>query len=444
MKKQYDYRLHPTIIRTNRQIEAEASYVLYVENLLVRVSSMQGTLSDFFVWNGDDYAAPLLAREDHAKRFTRHVMEVVMPHNSESPWSIEFGPYPSEDCFIIASNDLPRFCWFLLMNSHSWNPALSELTLAIEIRHPMDVSTTQEDATTENENTVKDDAYSEDEAKTEGEAANTRIQTNTKSTDHRIQRLLEPLRRLHSFQAVHIEGPISEQYKLPLLASMCGPEPSDQELFDEVLAMFEDAKITYDAGNLDSAVTKMKYTLDTINDYEKIAPSGPHHLLPLWDACRHMQFTMWTNLGWASLEKRDGTFEISNAKKYTEILIRRFVDDGWEYLNLPAMGHDIAMIFYLKVKVWEAYDDLEDHHLWSRSSHLEDVIGYIREGLRHEPRNKLLGEQLKRREDELQETRELEGLMEMSDRMYERGEYAPSMRGRGGFRGRGRGRGRGH
>lgn len=450
MKKESSYQLHPAIIRTNQQIEREASHILYAENLLVRVSSIGPSSSwDLFGWNGEDHPVPILARADQAKRFTRHVMEVVTLQNSESPRDIEFGLDESEDSFIISSDDLPKSYWFLLRNNIDQNPPLSLLTLAVEIRHPMDVRPVQGEATTKKQNTVEDDACNEHEVKREVETAtgeiicNNETQTNTKFTDYQIRRLLEPLRCLHSFQAVCIKAPISEQYKAQLIASMCGPGPSDQELFDEVLAMFEDARITYDSGDLDSAVTKMKYTLDTINDYKNIAPSAPHHLLPLWDACRHMKYTMWTNLGWASLKKRDNYLEVSNAEKCTDILIREFVDEDLEYLNAPSMGHDIAMVFYLKVTVWEAFADLESHHLCPRSDKLEEVVGYLREGLRHEPQNTILREQMKRREDELQIAREFEDLTEMSDRIYERGDYEPSGRGRGGYRGRGRGRGRG-
>ena len=138
--------------------------------------------------------------------------------------------------------------------------------------------------------------------------------------------------------------------------------------------------------------------------------------------------------------------DVLNAARLTDILIQEFVDEDLMYEKVPPMGHDIAMVFYLKVKVWEARTDLESDNLCLGSRHLKQVIGYLQEGLRHEPENTMLREQMKRREDELQIAKEFEVLMVMSDRVYKRGEYDPDPDKwrRGGFRGRGRGRGRGH
>lgn len=452
MREEYEYRFHPSILRTNRQIEREASRVLYTENLLIRVSSSgRNSSSGAFGGNGKGHALPILATEDHAKRFTRHVMEIVMLRDYVPNFATWDGSRYFENCFIIASDDLPRFCWILFVNnSQGWeeDELLSRLALAVEIRHDMDVSTTQGETTTGNGSNFEYEVHNEDKAKLEGEAAsggslpNDRIQTSTSCSDIQIRRLLEPLRRLHSIQVVHIEGPVSEHYKAPLEASMCGRGPSDKELFDVVLATYEDARITYDTGDLSSAVTKMKQTLDIIDDYKDIAPGGPQGLSPLWDACKHMQFTTWTNLGWASLKKRENYADVWDAHQHVETLVCTFVDEEWQYANLPSMGHDIAMVFYLMAKVWEAFDDLGEHDDDCRSHYLGQVVSYLKEGLHHEPRNKMLAQELKSREEHLENTKELEDLMEMSDRIYERGEFAP--RGRGGFRSRGRGRGRGH
>lgn len=48
---------------------------------------------------------------------------------------------------------------------------------------------------------------------------------------------------------------------------MCGPEPSDLELFDGVLTIYYDATAAYDTGDWSSAIPKMERTLDIINDY---------------------------------------------------------------------------------------------------------------------------------------------------------------------------------
>ena len=104
MKEGYGYVFHPSILRTNRQIEREASHVLYAENLLVRVSSCGSALSANGFGGG--HAVPILACEPHAKLFTRHVMEFIMLRDYEA--SFDGHPSHSENCFVIASDDLPR------------------------------------------------------------------------------------------------------------------------------------------------------------------------------------------------------------------------------------------------------------------------------------------------------------------------------------------------
>lgn len=416
MKVDYRYRFHPSILGTNRQIAREASHVLYTENLLVRINSSGQSLSEDSLHrtkNGD--TVPILASKDYAKRFTRHVMEVVMLQDFESPF--ELSSCHSETCFVIASDDIPRLCWNLLSTNTSKNRTLSQLTLAVEVRHDMDVSDINGDPCMENQDKTQNQVYKEGGAAASDKTSNNSNQTSIECTQQQTYRLLEPLRRLHSLQAVHIEGPVGEHYKVPLVESMCRPGPTEKELFDVVLAMFEDARTTYDTGNLSSAVSKMKHTLDTMDDYKNIAQCMFDPLLPIWDAYYQMRFVIWTNLGWASL-KSDNIDEVEVAFYCAHVLLSLYVGEDADYWMAPPMGHEIAMTFYMWTKVWEASDDLGDHDQMVRSYCLREVVDYLQEGLRHEPRNELLGQQLRRREEELQKAIDLEDL--------ERGVFAPS------------------
>ena len=424
MKVDYRYRFHPSILGTNRQIAREASHVLYTENLLVRINSSGQSLSEDSLHrtkNGD--TVPILASKDYAKRFTRHVMEVVMLQDFESPF--ELSSCHSETCFVIASDDIPRLCWNLLSTNTSRNRTLSQLTLAVEVRHDMDVSDTNGDPCMENQDKTQNQVYKEGGAAASDKTSNNSNQTSIECTQQQTYRLLEPLRRLHSLQAVHIEGPVGEHYKVPLVESMCRPGPTEKELFDVVLAVFEDARTTYDTGNLSSAVSKMKHTLDTMDDYKNIAQCMFDPLLPIWDAYYQMRFVIWTNLGWASL-KSDNIDELEVAFYCAHVLLSLYVGEDADYWMAPPMGHEIAMTFYMWTKVWEASDDLGDHDQMVRSYCLREVVDYLQEGLRHEPRNELLGQQLRRREEELQKAIDLEDLMKMPDRVYERRVFAPS------------------
>lgn len=368
---------------------------------------------------------PILASGDYAKGFARHAMEISMFRECASPYDRRSCLGHAEHCFIMASDDLPVFGLILLLKNVNLDAqALSGLTLTVEIRHDMDVSVIQGEAVTENRNNVEDEAYNKSEAKfqekatTGGIIPKNRLQSNTKPTDHQIRRLLEPLRRLHSLEAVYIEGPVTEKYKAPLIASMCGPEPSDQDLFDAVLAMFEDAEITDETGDLSSAITKMKDTLDTMKDYKE-TQARSYKSSPLWNAREEMQFNLETNLGWASLEKKTHA-DVRDAEDIVKTLL-------WSYIagSYAHMAHDVAMVYYLWAIIWEALDAFGDHDSTCRSSSLKLLITFIQEGLRHEPGNMMLEQQLRRREVELQNETEVEDLMEMSDRIHERGDFAP-------------------
>ncbi len=373
--------------------------------------------------------------------------------------------YYSENCFIIVGDDLSRFCWTLLTNNPSQDGPLSPLTLAIEISHDIDASAVQREGFVQNQLNIEDETNNGNEdtkhkldtkveshrvninreevnkdstAAREHDATN-REQASTTLISPRVRRLLEPFRDLHNLETVHIEGPISQQYKATLIASMYGPEPSDEDLFERVLAAFEDAMTTYEAGDSSSAITKMKHTLDMMIDCNHLSESAWRASDPPWDAIRDLQFSIWYRLGWASLENRHSETDVWHAKQHGWNLIAEYVDE--DYQNAPPMGHDIAMVFYLLAEAQDALDILQEYSYFSRSYELKQVVEYIQEGLRHEPGNEVLKQQLGRREEELRSVEEMEDLMEMSERIYERGEYAPGTRGRGGFRGRGRGRG---
>ena len=369
---------------------------------------------------------PILADEDFAKSFKRHVMEVVVLQDYE----IRFDqtcetPFPG-GCVIIAGEDLSRFCWALLVNNGLGVDMSSRLTLAVEIRHDMIVSTLARGELTDIQTHSIDEACNGcDASSIYTAAAGDFIPESSihRTTDQQIGRLLEPLRRLHSVQAVHIEGPISEQYKASLSASICRAAPTDQELFDAAFAIFEDAMATYEANDFPLAIAKMERTLDAMYDYKAISPSNFHfHFLsPVWDTYKSMKLTLWINLGFASLETGA---DVGDAYNYSRSMHRGDEEDV-EYWHTPPMGHDIAMLFYLWAKVWEAMDESEEWDYSQRSFHLPQVIAYLREGLRHEPSNKIIAEQLRRREAELRFAEEAEAMMDMWDPFNEPEIYAP-------------------
>ena len=132
MIKNYKYRFHPLILCTNRQVQAEASHVLYIENLLVRVRSSGPSLKAWvFGGAGEKYAVPILASGEQGKQFKNHVMEILIQDRFH---------HSLDNCFIISSDDMPRFCWAFVMKSDKSYEFLALFTLAVEIRQDLNGS----------------------------------------------------------------------------------------------------------------------------------------------------------------------------------------------------------------------------------------------------------------------------------------------------------------
>lgn len=85
------------------------------------------------------------------------------------------------------------------------------------------------------------------------------------------------------------------------------------------------------------------------------------------------------------------------------------------------------MVYYLETQILEKQDRVGQ--TLCRSNCLRQVIGALQEGLRHEPGNGLLEQQLRRSEGELKTAEEVGERMDMWDWIYERGKHAPGRKG---------------
>lgn len=120
------------------------------------------------------------------------VIDDAYAAESESPYF--------ENGFVVAGDDLPRFCWALLtqyLSRDTWSPIppLSELDIAMEISHGMDASTTEGGVCTENQGDIEAEAknkketttnnkpITKDEADTKGESPKANINQNEATED---------------------------------------------------------------------------------------------------------------------------------------------------------------------------------------------------------------------------------------------------------------------
>ena len=392
--------------------------------------------------------------------------EHISPSDGLTEWEYDVEARYSENCFIITGHDLSRLCYVLMIANEYPEQRLSRLIIAMEISHVMGTYGTERETSNKDQQSVKyntdlkrmdrngpdtqhnpdisSDAGSEHVADihedhvAEGEAHwnqstdHTAVKKNDVSARERADitpvgsrmcQLLEPFRVLHSLEAVHIEGPVNPQYKTALIADMCGPEPSDQELFDRIIVACEDAMATYDAGHTSLAVTKLKSSLDTIKDSKALSLIGRHgSSAEPWATCRDLQFTIWSALASASLQKRHSSTDLNDAWWYLDMLVTKYVDEHWIFPSRVPMGHGIAMVFHMVAEVMDALNDLDTDLPIRRASEIERILGYIKEGLRHGPGNQLLEQQLKIKTELLRNARGVEDLMEILDRIYGREE----------------------
>ena len=109
----------------------------------------------------------------------------ICPPEDGKPWK-----------YIFCSSQIPEFCRLFLNNIVAVH---GQPTLHVEI-----ASTVQTGSETETESTT--------------------------CGLSRLDELLDPLRQLHSFEVVHIQGPLSGKYKNELIASICKDRPTPEAI----------------------------------------------------------------------------------------------------------------------------------------------------------------------------------------------------------------------
>ena len=458
MYEEHVYLFHPSILRASRQIEREASHILYNENSLVRVSTSASRYWEVigFGLRGkmDGHGIPILATSERAYSFTRHTMELVLLRKGVPSQHLDM----IKRMFIIASDDLQSFCHSLLMLNTS-SGDLNKFILAIEVftertaaiaaphqklRQMMtqidDQGLLRGNCFIEATTSTKDDNSTPSEispvGKTPTEEGPLTLHQTISPSEHqtvspsehansivsspRVLKLLEPLCKLHSLHGVYIEGPIGDDHKTALLLSMLGPPPSDLELLDELLSKFKDAMSTYDRGDQEAGMVKLKLTLDTIRDQmsaraldwsgDAVVPQGaPYAGYTVRGAQRDIEVQVWTIMAWKFLEIGTDP-HVSVAQQFAHLILRKRSNPN-SYWNSPPKGNKAAMAFYLAAHASEAQGKLKGT---LRFRSLEEVIKYLLAGLRHEPENPIMKRELEEKMDELKMLRLLQ--KELKDR----------------------------
>lgn len=242
----------------------------------------------------------------------------------------------------------------------------------------------------------------------------------TGTTNLRVRRLLEPLRQLHSIHSPQIIGPLSEEYKAEVIADITKTMPSDQELFDHVLTTSEKAINNPDSGDSASSILDLKNTLVELGVAKRLIKdiyteliTGPYAGVTMWEAYEDIEFLLSTKLAWAYLK----TGDVRTAHRWLCLIIRSVVDSRRECWKAKPGGHKIAMFFYLKSQVLEGWDRISGHDRACHCYCLPETVKALRQGLRHEPGNRVLAQELEKKELELAKEKEIDDLINMAYRL---------------------------
>ena len=153
--------------------------------------------------------------------------------------------------YIFCSNELPEFCRILVRMSRADDSILRGTALYIDI-NPAIV----------------------------GRRA-TEIDDNP-AGKVRMQRLLDPLRQLHSLGTVQIDGPLSGSYKGKIITSICKHVPTAMDIIHSTSASLEQADKRASQGQLRQANLEYKAALSLIRsccwryqEREFVMDSGP-------------------------------------------------------------------------------------------------------------------------------------------------------------------------
>ncbi len=332
--------------------------------------------------------------------------------------------------FIMSCNELPAFCGNLLAE---YRFILDDVKLRLVIRDEVGndgvkaEEEEQEQEEGEEEGEEEDEEEEDEEEEDEEEEATghtineSRLAKRNASTEgsltaidkkmgtisSRVRRLLEPFRELHGILDPQIIGPAPYSYRVQIIREIGKLSPSAQDLFNHVLTTYNKAMDNFDSEDFVSSKPILIDTLHKISDTDrgyrtrKIV-TGLFVGFTFVEVYKILEFEVWTKLAWACVK----TGDFITAQFWRNCIVPYFIGREEQWVALSPQDHKIGMVFYLHSQLMEDCDRI-DHHNPERAS-LQVAIKALKKGLQHEPRSRLLKEELKRKEFELELEEETE------------------------------------
>ncbi len=365
------------------------------------------------------YKMPILSEGTNAQACTRHAMEIdFIP-------GLRIDHHDRHDHFIFASQDLPMFCktflfqdpdlllrmelWIIIGDEVSTDgKSVGGKTAAMKnaaaigegpIKNPAERGGATYEDSMEDGSTM---ANLIEEAKST--LSEPRISTNST----RVRRLLEPFRALHSIGYSYVDAPISGSYRLEICNSFSRKRPSIHHNYSVACSVFDEAIATFNSRNFALAISKLRSTLDTLQDFIYIneaeeATTGHPSRVSHKEALDKMSYTLWDKLARAHFEFSKELQHVRAA----QTLIGFFLDScDWDRLwQSGTHAHERAMAYYFEAEVREALDQLGEYKGRTRSDTLCDVVDMLEAALEHEPGNTMLERKLDERREEMKEAK---------------------------------------
>ena len=385
------------------------------------------------------YKMPILSEGSNAQACTRHAMEIdFIP-------GLRTDDHDRHNHFIFASQDLPMFCKVFLFQ----NP---EILLRMELwiiigdeigiagKEPAHLSTSTDgksvgsntaamkNAAAIGESPIMNpdeggDATWEDSMEDGSTMAYTMEEAKSTLSESpistRARRLLEPFRVLHSIGCSYIDAPISESYRLEIHDSLSRDGPSIHHIFSVACSAFDEAIATFDSRNFGLAISKIRGTLDTLQDYayesehinaaEEVT-TGQSSTVDQQAAINRMTGILWEKLARAYLEFPKDLQHVRAALTLAESYLDS-CDLDWVF-QPDTHAHERAMGHYLKAEIWDALDQLGENNWRTRPDALRNVVTILEDGLQLEPGNPTLLEERHRRLKEIEEAKTMEKVWE--------------------------------
>ena len=310
--------------------------MLYHHNIIVSFSSDCYTEDDF---DFKTFGLHIIADKWKANLMPYRTLDIKLKASSNGISSAIYPTNPADLVFL--GEDLPTFCRALLLRAKHWQDRqpsnfLSTSSLWVEQNKSVAIHTGKDDQSA------------------------TYVPKN-------LERFLQPLRQLHSFQTASVIGNLNDQFKADLRASICREQPSGGAVLHDIVTAikkgdearasnkFSEALSIYLAAARDN--TDRGYCLPQTrpSNTPGAAPDGRLH-----SAFVGNLFALRMKLGETCLQLRLWQDAYQWSMRAVDQIAKDWIDPGQKSIANPYQADDWGQAHWLMVRTSEGVGKLEE------------------------------------------------------------------------------------